>query len=1128
MTEVTVVLAVRKRLSLVVFVAIALFAWAGAVDAAERVAVRTGVHPGFGRLAFDWPAPVRFQARVVGKELTIRFERPLEADFGSVVRSFGEFVRDVRTEPDGRTVIFALARPYELRSARYGKVVAIDLVRSDGPAAAAGAEPVRVRIGEHPGYSRVVFDWLRYVDYRVRKRQDRLEIEFGRPARLDLSRLTSKPPRYIAAAQARTEGGRTIVEAEVPAGSRVRHFRDGTKVVVDVLSRSSRETADKAPERIDPPAARPDPEKAGPRRGPRRLIPPSVAGGPAAGTAPAPQPERATPAPAPKRKRKAGKHEAGKGNGGASQPAVETKAPPLAVPVKLRVALSRAGTGVRVRVPWSTPVAAAVFRRDEWVWAVFGAPATVTFIGDPTEFEGVIGEIEKLPDATVTALRFAVRPGINSIVSRQDTAWEIDFRLSERSVLAGAIEVRAEPGAPTGARIFLPVEDSVRPATLEDPEVGDRVIVVPVLEPGRGIAEPRDYAEFRILRSMQGVAILPRADGVEVAALREGVAITNGRGLKLSQAPVDGRVFSTEPAEETIREEDAGLPLFDYSTWKHGDMSDFTEIQQELQRAIAGSPPDGRNSARMDLARFYLAHDFAVDAIAVLARIADLSPVDANTPQFRALRGAALVMLGRLDQGEADLKREDLAGRPEISLWLGLAATKRGRWAEANDFFLAGLDAMDLFSPQAQTRFRLAWAKAALGNNDVGTARSQLAALEKSGVDQREWLQAQLLRGRIEEQTGDYQSALEAYRQVIEADDRPTRVRAELGLIRVRLAQGDLTQAEAVDALERLRYVWRGDDFELELLHRLGRIYIALGDYRNGLETMRRAVTYFPKSPYAKSTAQAMNEEFTRLFLKGEADNLPPVVALGLYYDFRELTPVGPEGDEMIRQLADRLASVDLLNQAAYLLEHQVGYRLKGLEKTKIATRLAVIYLLDRKPDKALRALRASAWKPLPKELETERRHLRARALADLGRYPEALAALGADDGPVARSLRADIHWRAKNWEEAAKSFAALLGERWKDKAPLDGRARRYVMQLAVSLSLADDRAGLDELKARYGKQMAGTPDAAAFQVITENVDRDATEFRRLASAIAQVPRLEAFMASYREKIRAGQLSAIN
>ena len=86
---------------------------------------------------------------------------------------------------------------------------------------------------------------------------------------------------------------------------------------------------------------------------------------------------------------------------------------------------------------------------------------------------------------------------------------------------------------------------------------------------------------------------------------------------------------------------------------------------------------------------------------------------------------------------------------------------------------------------------------------------------------------------------------------------------------------------------------------------------------------------------------------FRSLFLDGDADQMEPVRALALYYDFRELTPVGKEGDEMIRLLADRLVAVDLLDRAAQLLEHQVKFRLRREKKAQIGVRLAAIHLTD-------------------------------------------------------------------------------------------------------------------------------------------------------------------------------------
>src|SRR6202044_2188695 len=96
------------------------------------------------------------------------------------------------------------------------------------------------------------------------------------------------------------------------------------------------------------------------------------------------------------------------------------------------------------------------------------------------------------------------------------------------------------------------------------------------------------------------------------------------------------------------------------------------------------------------------------------------------------------------------------------------------------------------------------------------------------------------------------------------------------------------------------------------------------------------------------------------LFLAGKGASLSAIDALALFYDFRELTPIGRRGDEMIRRLADRLVAVDLLDQAADLLQYQVDNRLEGAAKAQVATRLAVVYLMDHKADRALAALRST------------------------------------------------------------------------------------------------------------------------------------------------------------------------
>ena len=148
---------------------------------------------------------------------------------------------------------------------------------------------------------------------------------------------------------------------------------------------------------------------------------------------------------------------------------------------------------------------------------------------------------------------------------------------------------------------------------------------------------------------------------------------------------------------------------------------------------------------------------------------------------------------------------------------------------------------------------------------------------------------------------------------------------------------------------------WRGDETEIEALQLLAKLYTDGQRYRDAFQIMRTALVVHPGSDLTRQIHDDAAATFDQLFLAGKGDALPPIEALSLFYDFRDLTPVGRRGDEMIRRLADRLVAVDLLDPAAELLQHQVDNRLQGAARAQVATRLAVIYLLNHKPDAARR-----------------------------------------------------------------------------------------------------------------------------------------------------------------------------
>ena len=157
--------------------------------------------------------------------------------------------------------------------------------------------------------------------------------------------------------------------------------------------------------------------------------------------------------------------------------------------------------------------------------------------------------------------------------------------------------------------------------------------------------------------------------------------------------------------------------------------------------------------------------------------------------------------------------------------------------------------------------------------------------------------------------------------------------------IALRYGLGDLKRTDVISELETLTALWRGDETEIEALQMLARLYTEENRYRDAFYVMRTALRAHPNSEMTRRIQEEAAVTFDSLFLAGKGDALPAIDALSLFYDFRELTPIGRRGDEMIRRLADRLVSVDLLYQASELLQHQIDNRLQGAARSQVATR---------------------------------------------------------------------------------------------------------------------------------------------------------------------------------------------
>lgn len=1094
---------------------------------ADEVRTRAWAHDGFGRIVFDWPRDVTYESHISGQTLTVAFEREITTTFQQVQTNLEAYIADLKVAPDGRTVIASLKADYRIRSSKSESRIVIDLIPVLGVSAAKSkaastvpAPKVGVRLGQHSEFTWIVFDWTRSVDYKVERGEGLATVKFSAPGAIDIARLSSRRGPRISGAETQSTAQSSSVRLSIVGSTRLRHFRSGTKVVLDVL---------------DGPGA-------------------TAAG--ASGSKPT--------ASAYSVKKSLDEKQAGRtASSGSRQGPVQRSQTSDAENLNVALASNDAG-GARISIVGDAGSALAVFLRAGYAWVVLDAPAAATIDEIPEVLAETVFFAEQVGVDGAAALRFKIRSGLGPVVQKTGTGWVID--LTEDAALPeDSIKVARQETSSGGFSALLSVKSPGPVIDLADPEVGDTIYVVPLKQIGRGVSPAKDYVEFRMLETIQGIAIAPLADHIRLTRDDQGVVIGGEFGLALSvgdgEAPRDTKeTKETEETEETEvasvdvgagegdeevdgedeqlddesedlddeeeedSEEDVDVAevqmsqakeIYKYDEWLVGSIDEFQNIKQDLQLLVANTPAAERNEKRWVLAKFYFAQGFAADALGVLRLIADHEPRIVQEPEFLSLRGACHFLMAHIDWAEEDLFTQSLDGEPEIALWRGTVYAQKQEWELARDEFAFGAAVIDRFPADIRARFMLASAKVALEIEQFDMLDEDLTLLAAEDLAPKYQAEADLVRGQALELIGDEDGALDAYASSVDFAFRPIRARAELARVNLLFKRQELSFEDALEGLEGLRFTWRGDDFEFNLLRRLGNLYVEQGVYREGLTAMREAVTHFRDTPESRKLQETMDAVFRKLFLDGDADQMEPVRALALYYDFRELTPVGKEGDEMIRQLADRLVAIDLLDRAAQLLEHQVKFRLRREKKAEIGVRLAAIHLMDNQPEKVLEVLKYSRWKPLPRETIRERKFLEARAHAALGKYQDALTSLVGEKSREARLIRADIYWRSKDWSNAAATMSSILGERWKDESPPTDEEQHHVMRLAVALVLADEKGAVKKVRTRYQKMMASTPDSDAFEVVTRDVDPSTIEFRKVAAAVAQIDTLESFMARY-------------
>jgi tetratricopeptide (TPR) repeat protein len=1034
---------------------------------------------------------------------------------------------------------------------------------------------IRVRIATQPTFTRYVFPLPEATSVAADNRKDKLTLTFNGTLNLDLADAKAALPRTLQSIDSELDQDTALVRFTYRGKVDVRTFREDKNYVVDIGSAEIKDggpldakpvdelaalaadlTVKKTPAPADVEAPQTVPAKAAPAEAKRAPAPapaaPREGARPAlaAASAAAPDksmpaaPERSMPATAPDRAMRAGAPtpflaptpaaavSAGAGDaapppvppapvllagasGGADQAAsLPVPNSPAAAPAApsdpssaIKVQLSLQGENLALRFPFAGPTPAAVFRRADVLWLVFDTDTDITLADLASDPSHNIrnATLTRLPDASVVRVKLE-RPKLTS-VAVEGATWVVNIG-SQITTPARALAVTRTGTTPANATAAVMIADPREAHRIQDPDVGDTLLVVTALAPARGFVSGQEFVEFRVLASAQGIVVQPLADDLGVELSPDRATLSRPNGLTLS-----GLIQRSEQARADDRPTAISTGL-----WGFDRKDEFGKRESQLLFSAARAAESQRFAARVDLARFYLAWERFAEAKGVLDVAIRDNPPSAADPIPLVLRAVANIMLERPQEALRDLANPIVGNQFDAPLWRAWAAARLGRWADANEGFRDVDSRIPRLPVELQRRVLEEIIRVAIEAGDITGAVNAMHEFEILGVPHELEPIMSVYSGEVAERLGRVQDAVRFYQLAADSWDRRAAAQGELREVKLASSLGKLPRATAIDDLETLTTIWRGDDTEIEALKLLAHLYTEERRYRDSFHVMRTALTAHPNSELTRGIQDEASQTFEGIFLAGSGDALSAIDALALFYDFRDLTPIGRRGDEMIRRLADRLVAVDLLDQAAELLQYQVDHRLQGAARAQVAMRLAVIYLMNRKADDAIATLRATRVEDVSRDMRQQRLLIESRALSDLGRYDVALEIIANIAGPESSRLRADVLWAAHRWREAAEQIELIYGDRWTQFAPLNDVERSDLLRAAAGYALGNDSLGLARFRERYAGKMGEGPDRRTFDVITEPVDASGADFRAVAHSVAAVDTLSSFLRDLRAR----------
>ena len=926
--------------------------------------------------------------------------------------------------------------------------------------------------------ARITFEWPEPVKFTADAKGKKITITFARKADPDFGALLSGLYPYVTSAQRRSDGKTIVLTLDKPY--KIRTFLTDAVGGIDLLN-------------IDPR---------------KRPI-----------TAQAEKFSKLKPAAE------------GKEDAATSPETVENIPLPTDV---VKVTLSASDDAATIRLPFSKRMAIAVYVRNSFLWIVLNNPSKLDISDFDSLSKSVIGKAELVPGKN-TILRVPITDDtVKPFVAKEENSFEWAIIVSSTpKPLASPLKVNVNTDPPAPPHVFIPSLEMGDPVVFTDPIIGDELVITPLFNPGEAIPFARDFVEFTLLESTQGIVVAKKADAVSVIPLRNGLRISLPQGATLT--PGLPEVENNNP--QYLQ---SGATLFPYKDWAIGATppryQQINTIFHQIVDAVESKDKQSANEHRLRLAQVYLSEGFAAEAIGILDCINRSDPAYYRSAKLAALHGAANFLMLHYTDAARDFSSSELNHNKEMEYWRHMLADLNGSVAKY-DYMGMNEDYISKYPPVFRQRLAIVAADNSVDTKEYNAAIKIFETLRPvKDVNKKESAKDDIiapitpyvnfLLAKISVETGEVDDGLDTWKTLAEDSSHPyVQAHAEFARIVWQLNHNEIDQLKAIDRLERLRLIWHGDSLELEIITLLGDLYSEQKDYINAMRIWDDSVNSFPESVKTQEISRHMEKTFALLFSEDSIHALSSMEALTLYYQYKNYIPSGDAGRAMIYRLADRLVSVDLLDQAASLLEHQMHSDAEKVKRSQIGAKVATIFLLNHQPQKALSVLQDSVYGVNPAQLQQVRNRLTSQAFFEMGKLDKAWLVLGQDESADANLIRLNIYWQRKEWKQVITLVEGIMKARKDITAPVTIQESEYLLKLGLAYVFENNDAQLEYLHDYFDPLLKDNPNKSIFDFITaKDVAPTPKNFDEIVKNMSET---RSFINSYKARIKLSGLSAL-